>query len=296
MKSPTRIYGTLISPEALLERMASDLPIAVFDTRFSLADTEQGRRDYRRAHIPGAVYAHLDEDLSGPVVGGKTGRHPLPDPLAFAERIGRWGVGNETQVVVYDDANGGIAARLWWMLRWLGHDAAAVLDGGWQAWSRAGLPQTDRIPEPAPVPFMPRIRPELSAGAEEIMALPLKHRKQVVDARTADRYAGKNETIDPIAGHIPGASNLPYQDTAHPDGRSLARKDLQTLIRSRLPGIESEQTIVYCGSGVTACRTILAMEHAGLHGARLYPGSWSEWIRRSTEIARGSHRENQGNQ
>jgi len=278
------MHKTLITPHALSQLLAGSEPPVVVDTRFSLADVEQGRRHYRRGHIPTAVYAHLDEDLSGPIIPGVTGRHPLPDPDALSARLGAWGISNARQVVAYDDADGGIAARLWWLLRWLGHDAVAVLDGGWRAWTAADLPFTTAIPAPEPADFQPALRTGQVVETQEVMAMRKDERARLVDSRTSDRFAGQNETIDPVAGHIPGAANLPYPDTARPDGSSLDPETLRSLFRKRLGNVDPGTIAFYCGSGVTAARNVLAMEHAGLPGSRLYAGSWSEWIQHSKEV------------
>ena len=270
-------YTTLISAAELAEHL-DDPGWAIVDCRFALADTERGRRDFQAAHIPGARYAHLDEDLSGPVLAGLTGRHPLPDIESFAQTLGGWGIGDGVQVVVYDDATGGIAARLWWMLRWLGHDEVAVLDGGWAQWSRAGLPvQSDPGSRPARV-FAIRPRPDLLVDTAEVVAKSQDRPAVLFDSRTADRYRGENENIDPVAGHIPGAINAPYPDNVDPDGLFLPRETLQARFEALLAETPADQAIFYCGSGVTAAHNLLAMAHAGLGDARLYAGSWSEWI------------------
>ncbi len=271
------MYTTLIAVDELFAHL-NDPNWALVDCRFSLQDTQQGRRAYQLGHIPGAVYAHLDEDLSGPVVPGRTGRHPLPAPEAFAARLGRWGIGNTTQVVAYDDAGGAYAARLWWMLRWLGHEAVAVLDGGWPAWMAAGLPQRSGFETRPPTVFTARLRPELVATADEVMLRRLDPDWRVLDARGADRFRGENETLDPVAGHIPGAVSAPYAGNLAPDGRFHDAAGLRQRYQSLLGAVPAARTICYCGSGVTAAHDVLAILHAGLGEARLYPGSWSEWI------------------
>lgn len=268
----------LITAEQLNRSLDSDTPPVVVDTRFSLADPEQGRREFTEAHIPTARYAQLDEDLSAPAIPGKTGRHPLPNPAEFAVQLGRWGISNTTPVVVYDGAAGGIAARLWWMLRWLGHSQVSVLDGGWAAWRRAGFEISSEPPDIRPAAFFPKQQTKMAVDADAVMDMRIRKRITLLDARSADRYAGKNETIDPIAGHIPGAVSGPYMDTVHPDGTSRSPAELLAHFRTLLDGADPENVVVYCGSGVTAARAILAMEAAGLPGAKLYPGSWSEWI------------------
>ncbi|MCS6844554.1 MAG: sulfurtransferase [Caldilineales bacterium] len=271
------MHTTLVSPEQLAAHL-DDPAWAVVDCRFSLQDTERGRQAYLAGHIPGAVYAHLDEDLSGPVVPGRTGRHPLPDPAHFVARLERWGVGDATQVVAYDDAGGAFAARLWWMLRWIGHEAAAVLDGGWQAWLAAGLPTRSGAEARPPARLTPRLRPELAVTAAEVDARRGNPAWRVLDARGADRFRGENETIDPVAGHIPGARSAPYADNLTPDGRFRDVESLRLRYQALLGDVAADRAICYCGSGVTAAHNLLAMLHAGLGEGRLYPGSWSEWI------------------
>jgi thiosulfate/3-mercaptopyruvate sulfurtransferase len=282
-------HTTLISPAGLLPHLA-DPGWAVFDCRFSLNDPARGREEYRQGHIPGAVYLHLNDDLSGPVVPGRTGRHPLPDPATLAARLGRWGVGAGVQVVAYDDSGGSMAVRLWWLLGWLGHEAVAVLDGGWPAWQAAGYPTAagDEAPRAARS-FTPRLRPEWVADTAAVDALRADPRYRLFDARTAERYRGENETIDPVAGHIPGAHSAPYAANLDPQGRFLPPEALRARYRALLGDIPAGQSIFYCGSGVTAAHHVLALAHAGLGSARLYPGSWSEWITDPTRpIATGA--------
>ena len=274
-------FMTLIDPDALRPHLGDDT-WALVDCRFALDDPARGRRAYQAGHIPGAVYAHLDDDLSGPVEPGVTGRHPLPDPETFAERLGRWGIDNETQVVAYDDAGGAIAARLWWMLRWLGHQAVAVLDGGFQRWQARGYPISMHPPEPEPRLFVPHPRPELLADADDAAgAVP---ERILLDARDAARYRGAVEPIDPVAGHIPGAVNAPFKENLDADGCFLPPDALRERFDRLLDGRDAVEAICYCGSGVTAAHNLLAMRHAGLGDARLYAGSWSHWI---TDEARG---------
>lgn len=253
----------------------------VFDCRFDLADTGRGERAYREAHLPGAWYAHLDRDLSGPVTP-RTGRHPLPAVDALAGWLGAHGVQAGTQVVAYDDSGGTMAVRLWWLLRWLGHTRVALLDGGWPAWSAAGLPVEAAPPRPvAPATFDARpdwgqvvttqeIARQLATGGSGVLLL---------DARTPERFRGEAEPIDPVAGHVPGAVNLPLQENLNPDGTFRSAAALRRLYETALAGRPPESVAAMCGSGVTACHNLLAMELAGLAGGRLYAGSWSEWIR-----------------
>lgn len=268
-------FTTLISPEALLPRLDDPL-LAVVDCRFDLADGARGERDYRAGHIPGAVYAHLDEDLSGPITPA-SGRHPLPQPEVFRQWLGDHGIGNASQVVAYDDTGGSMAVRVWWLLRWLGHYRAAVLDGGWQRWMSAGLPVTREIPPVQPAAFAGV--PDMSLVVTTQALLAPEPGRQLVDVRTAGRFRGEQEPIDPVAGHIPGAANLPLQRNLGPDGRFLPAAELLELYGPLARGRRPEDVVFMCGSGVTACHGILAMTVAGLPGARLYAGSWSEWIR-----------------
>ncbi len=261
-------YSTLISIQELAGNLRRSDWVVV-DCRFSLDDPSRGRRDYAAGHIPGAVYAHLDEDLSGPVNPGRTGRHPLPDVESFAQRLSRVGVSNSAQVVAYDYSGGMIAARLWWMLRWLGHDAAAVLDGGWQAWIGDDLPVADGVEVPEPGDFNPRVRPELIVETEEVVSRMEDSAWLIVDCRSPERFRGEIEPIDPVAGRIPGAVNAPHADTGGPDGRFLDPDTLRLNFENLMGSRSSGQTIFYCGSGVSAARSLLAMAHAG----RLVPRS-----------------------
>ncbi|MBF0276890.1 MAG: sulfurtransferase [SAR324 cluster bacterium] len=271
------MYQTFISTDELSQNY-SHSDWVIVDCRFALNDTEQGRKSYREAHIPGALYAHLDEDLSSPIVPGKTGRHPLPDINVFAQTCGRWGIGEGVQVIVYDDSVGAIASRLWWMLRWLGHNQVAVLDGGWKHWQQEERPMTDQIPVPEARTFNAQARMERVADAQAVMQFLESPDFRIVDARSADRYRGENETIDPVAGHIPNALSMPFMGNVGADGLSLSPEDLKKRFRSSLGDVAADKTICYCGSGVTACHNLLAMNHAGIGDGVLYPGSWSEWI------------------
>ncbi|MCB0179500.1 MAG: sulfurtransferase [Anaerolineae bacterium] len=270
-------YTTLISVEELAETLFEPDWVVV-DCRFVLTNIEQGRRDYLASHIAGAVYTHLDEDLSGLIIPGQTGRHPLPEVDALAQTLGKWGINNEMQVVAYDGGGGGIAARLWWLLRWLGHNAVAVLDGGWANWQQRGYPVRSGIETNAPKTFTPLPRPELTLDAEAVEKIRTDPAYRLVDARAADRYRGENETIDPVAGHIPTAENAPYEHNLDGEGRFRDKSELRHRFEAVLDGQSAEQTIFYCGSGVTACHNLLAMHHAGLGDGKLYLGSWSEWI------------------
>jgi thiosulfate/3-mercaptopyruvate sulfurtransferase len=265
---------TVVSTESLAGHL-DDPDWVIVDCRFDLADPERGRAAWLQAHIPGAVYAHLNEDLSAPVVRGVTGRHPLPDAETLAATLGRLGIGNHSQVVAYDDASGAYAARLWWSLRWLGHDAVALLDGDWRAWIREGRATESGPRERAGVHFVASVRPHMAVVASEIAG---GGGYRLLDARSAERYRGQNETIDPVAGHIPGALSAPWSGNVDPSGYFLPAEALRLRYAELLQDAEPSECAVYCGSGVTAAHNLVAMEIAGLSGARLFPGSWSEWI------------------
>ena len=271
------MYTTLISTQELVPQL-SDSDWVVVDCRFSLADTEQGRREYEQSHIAGAVYAHLDEDLSGPIMPGKTSRHPLPEIETFVQTLSNWGINNNTQVIVYDALNGAIAVRLWWMLRWLGHEAVAVLDGGWPHWQREGHPVNSGVETRESDVFTPHPRPELVIDADTVEKIRTNPAYCLFDSRSADRYRGENETLDPVAGHIPGAISLPFADNVGEDGLFLPPETLKGRFQQAVGEVSVEHTVFYCGSGVTANHNILAMVYAGLGMPKLYPGSWSEWI------------------
>jgi thiosulfate/3-mercaptopyruvate sulfurtransferase len=272
---------TLIEPRELAAHL-DDPDWAIVDCRFDLARPAWGAQAYASGHIPRALYAHLDEDLSGPRTS-HSGRHPLPQVEALAATLGRFGVDARVQVIAYDQGGGAFAARLWWLLRWLGHTGAAVLDGGLAAWERAGLPLSRALEARAPRRFAPRVAPQLLADGTEVAAAvrsgALRRGEQLlVDARSADRFAGENETIDAVAGHIPGARNHPYAGNLDAQGRFHDAGQLHEAWQRTLRGASARQLICMCGSGVTACHNLLALEAAGLPGARLYAGSWSEWI------------------
>jgi thiosulfate/3-mercaptopyruvate sulfurtransferase len=286
---------TLITPRQLAARI-EERDLAVIDCRFDLARPQWGREAYASARIPHAQYAHLDHDLSGKVTP-TTGRHPLPPHDEFAARLGQWGIDAQVQVVAYDQGSGAYAARLWWLLRWLGHTRVAVLDGGLMAWQEEKLPldtaplsdsgadsRTRAQRERPPRRFEPRPDPEMVVSTGELEEIigsgQLASADLVlVDARSADRFAGRNETIDPVAGHVPDARNHPFTDNVDTAGRFLDRGTLRERFAKTLEGVPPDAAICMCGSGVTACHDLLAMEVAGLKGARLYAGSWSEWIR-----------------
>lgn len=267
-------YNTLIGVEALAALLGKR-DIRVVDCRHDLADPEAGRRAFAQDHIPGAVFMHLDEDLSAPR-DGRNGRHPLPTPETFAARIGALGLSPRTQVVAYDDAGGAIAARLWWMLRWIGHDRVAVLDGGYRTWCKAAMPVGHETLEPEPTAFVPRLASDATVTADALSGALARKAVVLIDARSPDRFRGENETLDPVAGHIPDALNLFFRDNLT-GGCFRPAKELRIRFEAALAGSRPEDVVHQCGSGVTACHNLLAMEVAGLRGSRLYPGSWSEW-------------------
>lgn len=267
-------YTTLIDAATL----AIHRDFLVFDCRFDLANTSWGETEFATAHLPGAQYLHLDRDLSSPVTA-TSGRHPLPDPVAFARRLGAAGVDANCQVVAYDQGPGAYAARFWWLARWIGLTKVAVLDGGIAAWRAAGLPLERESPVPLPRTFEARVDERAAITAAEVEQAVRRPGTLLLDARGAERFAGRNETLDTIAGHVPGARNHPFLGNLSADGKFLPAAELRRrfdVLRGALP---PSAIVSMCGSGVTACQTLLALEYAGLPGARLYPGSWSEWIR-----------------
>ena len=267
-------FTTLVDP-AMLAAHAGDPAWLVIDVRHQLADTGYGERIYAENHIPGAVFLHCDCDLSGPMTGSN-GRHPLPAVEKLAARLGEIGIGPQTQVVVYDDAQGMIAGRLWWLLRWLGHEQVAVLDGGLQAWQAAGRALTTELPVLRPTTFTAKVR-DTMVDADYVQVFLQTSRMHLVDARSPDRFRGENETIDPVGGHIPGAVNRFFRENLQADGRFKPAAELRAEWLMVLAGASPEQVVHQCGSGVSACHNILAMEISGLPGSRLYAGSWSEW-------------------
>jgi thiosulfate/3-mercaptopyruvate sulfurtransferase len=263
--------------ETLRERLF-DRDLRIVDCRFSLAEPERGERDHLQSHIPGAVYAHLDRDLSAPVEPGRTGRHPLPSVERFSQTLGAWGIDDQVQVVAYDDMGGAIAARLWWMLRWLGHETVAVLDGGWPAWLEEGG-QVEAGPNSTRArSFVAHPRPDMIVDAEQVTQMCGSHEHRVLDARGADRYRGEVEPLDSVAGHVPGAILASFADNLDERGRFRSPEWLHERFMTILNGASPEKAAVYCGSGVTAAHDLLALAHAGIKGTKLYAGSWSEWI------------------
>jgi thiosulfate/3-mercaptopyruvate sulfurtransferase len=270
-------FTTLIDANTLSEHLSRD-DLTLFDCRFDLGNVIWGETEYARAHLPGALYLHLDRDLSAPVTA-QSGRHPLPDPERFAARLGALGVGPDCQIVAYDQGNSAYAARLWWLARWIGLRNVAVLDGGIAAWRIAGLPLETAVHTPQPRALAASLAENAWVSSETVDELRLRPGNLLIDARGAERFAGRNETLDPVAGHVPGARNRPFLDNLGADGRFLPAQVLRQRFDTLLGSVAPSALIAMCGSGVTACHNLLALEHAGLAGARLYAGSWSEWIR-----------------
>jgi thiosulfate/3-mercaptopyruvate sulfurtransferase len=284
--------ATTLIDTAGLARHLGDADWLSIDCRFDLARPDWGAQAFAAGHIPGALYAHLDHELSGARTAA-SGRHPLPDPAALAATFGRFGIDARVQVIAYDQGPGAYAARLWWLLRWLGHERVAVLDGGFAAWERAGLPLASG-PSPRPARrFEPRAAPERVTSTAALAAALgrgdlARGAPLLIDARSADRFAGENETIDPVAGHVPGAHNHPFARNLDARGQFLPPAELRRAWSATLRGRPPEAVVAMCGSGVTACHNLLALELAGLPGAKLYAGSWSEWIRDPARaVARG---------
>lgn len=270
MSSP--LPGVLVSADDV----AAHPEWRVFDCRHDLKNTEYGRQAYSRGHIPGAQFLHLDEDLSGTKTG-RNGRHPLPEVAAFAARMSACGVDAGTQVVAYDNEGGIFASRLWWMLRWLGHDKVAVLDGGLAGWKRSKRALEEAVPVVAPRNFVAQPR-ELAVDTAEVVAGLGSRSALILDARSPERFRGENETLDPVGGHIPGAVNRFYFENLDDAGCYFKpAAELRAEFAAVLDGKPASAVIQQCGSGVTACHNLLAMEVAGLSGSKLYPGSWSEW-------------------
>lgn len=269
-------HTTLISPAELAAGLA-DPAWLVADCRFELGKPDAGREAWLDSHIPGAIHADLERDLSAPVTA-TSGRHPLPPVEDLAATLSRFGIGERTQVVCYDAGSGAYAARLWWILRYLGHDAVAVLDGGFAAWVEEGRPVSTAAVARAPSRFVARPRPGMLVDAAGVRSA-LARGERLVDVRGAERFAGTVEPLDAVAGHVPGALNLPYLDNLDARGRFRPPAGLAGRWRDATGGTMGRDAICMCGSGVTACHAILALELAGIPGASLYPGSWSEWIR-----------------
>lgn len=269
-------YETLITP-AQLKQHLGDKNWCVVDCRFTLTAPQAGYQEYVAAHIPGAHYAHLDNDLSSPIQPG-SGRHPLPTRQALVETFSRWGIDSNTQVVVYDTSNGMIAARLWWLLRWMGHASVALLDGGLARWQHEGNPLTAEQPPLESRHFVAGKPLEQFISSEELLTWINTPDHRLIDVRAAERFSGEVEPLDRVAGHIPGALNVPLQQNLDSAGNFLPPVQLKERYQQALASHSAGNVAVMCGSGVTACHTLLALHVAGIPGAILYAGSWSEWI------------------
>ncbi|WP_409298048.1 sulfurtransferase [Pseudomonas sp. KCJK8993] len=278
----------LISPLAL-DQKRQQPGLVILDCRFALEDPDYGQRSYAEGHLAGAHFADLNRDLSGPVVKGATGRHPLPDPARLVERLQAWGIDNDSQIVLYDDGPGAYAARAWWLLAWLGkREGVFILDGGLKAWHAAGLPLSLDPPPAVLGHFSGQPDPHLLLDAAHLQQHLGQPDLTLLDARALPRFRGEVEPIDPVAGHIPGAQCAAFTDNLGSDGRFLPAEQLKQRFAEKLAGRSPEQLVAYCGSGVTACHNLFALCLAGYPLARLYAGSWSEWITDSQRpVAKG---------
>jgi thiosulfate/3-mercaptopyruvate sulfurtransferase len=268
------VHSTIIDTDTLAANLGSDW--VVVDCRFDLQNEDWGRGQYLDGHIPGAVYASLSHDMAGPKTG-TNGRHPLPSIDALSATLGRLGIRRGMQVVAYDQDSGMYASRLWWLLRYAGHDAVAVLDGGWAKWIRERRPTRSGEETRSGESFVAAPRPEMRVGVDEVVAQLGNAKTLLIDARAPERYEGRTEPIDRVPGHIPGALNHHYRSNAGDDFTWLPPQELRETFLKVLGPHEPSDAVMYCGSGVTACHNLLAMTHAGLPGGRLYAGSWSEW-------------------
>src|SRR5882757_4823248 len=273
-------FDTLIDADTLRTNLTNP-DWRVIDCRHDLLHPQSGQDAYARGHLAGAVFAHLERDLSGRTTG-RNGRHPLPDPDHLVACFRGWGIDPHTQLIAYDAQGGPLAARLWWLARWLGHDRVALLDGGWQAALEAGLTIDSDAPAPRPGRFERTTAVSQAVDVNAVQVARTDPHWLIVDARAPDRYAGQNETIDPVGGHIPGAVNRFWQANLGPDGSFKSPEQLRHEFAALLAGRDASQLISQCGSGVTACHNLVAMQRAGLAGGKLYPGSWSEWIAQPT--------------
>jgi thiosulfate/3-mercaptopyruvate sulfurtransferase len=281
------MHNTIVSAAELVPHL-DDANWLIVDCRFDLTRPAAGEEAYGSSHIPGAVYAHLDRDLSSPITP-TSGRHPLPTPQQFAATLGRWGVTSRTQIVAYDADVGSLAARLWWLSRWIGHENIAVLDGGFKAWQAAALAVTTALPSRTATQFEPHPARDAWLDAAQVAERVQRKEWRLLDARAPERFAGAVEPLDPVAGHVTGARNHPFASSIGADGRFLSAAQLRERFATSQAGVADDYTIAMCGSGVTACHLLLALEIAGKTGAKLYAGSWSEWIRDTARpVSKGS--------
>jgi len=271
------MYSSLISTQIAQDNL--DNPQwRFFDCRYELTVSEKKKAEFSVSHIPGALYVDMDQDLAATHIPGKTGRHPLPLVDDMAKKLSAMGIDKSIQVVVYDDAGGAHASRFWWMLRWLGHDAVAVIDGGWYRWIKEERFVSSELLIPKAKEFIASPRFNWTVTADEILENLYNPEMYLLDARSTQRFCGVNEKFDPVAGHIPGAYSIPFTDNLDKNANWKSRSELRQKFENLLDGSPAEESVSYCGSGITACHNILAMYHAGLGESRLYPGSWSEWI------------------
>jgi thiosulfate/3-mercaptopyruvate sulfurtransferase len=271
------MHTTLITASELAARL-DDPSVVIVDCRHDLMNLAAGREGYAIGHIRNAVFADLETELSGAKRGADgrfRGRHPLPERAALIDTLRSWGINDDTQVVAYDAHGGMFAARLWWLLRWVGHPACAVLDGGLAAWQSQALPMSTDVPAKARGTITERTPLVQTVSADDVLANIGSGERIVIDARAADRFRGENETIDPVGGHIPGARNRFFKDNLQADGRFKSSEQLKADFAPLVD--DAAKAVMQCGSGVTACHNLLALELAGMPGAALYPGSWSEW-------------------
>ena len=270
-------FQTIISASNLKQNLNSE-NLVIVDCRYDLADANAGFEEYQASHIPGAIYANLNTDLSGPMTS-TSGRHPLPDWNEFQNKLGRWGIDQNSQVVVYDHSHGAFAARLWWMLRALGHEAVAILDGGWASWTEKNFGVEAGIINNAPKHFEGHLHENWAIGVEQIEQNLEQPQWLLIDSRDPSRYRGESEPLDAEAGHIPGAVNHFFGNNLDEYGSLLPADQLRANFEALVGDKPFEDVVFYCGSGVTACHNLMALQHAGISGARLYVGSWSEWSR-----------------
>jgi thiosulfate/3-mercaptopyruvate sulfurtransferase len=270
-------FQSLISADQAVD-LLGNADIAIIDCRYDLFDSKKGQQDYQKAHLPGALYAHLKYDLAGPVIPGSTGRHPLPDIAEFTKKLSAWGIDSNSQVIAYDDNSGAMAARLWWLLKWLGHDKVAVLDGGFDHWFENNHPVTDQISQPTPKNFTPNLQNQMLVSSKEMKELIHTNEFLVIDSRAEERYLGITEPIDPVAGHIPGAANRFHKHNVNEKGVFKPKAHLEKEFNKLVNHKPADKVIFYCGSGVTGANNVLAFFHSGSGLAKLYAGSWSEWI------------------
>jgi thiosulfate/3-mercaptopyruvate sulfurtransferase len=268
------MYQTIINATDLL-KIIDKKSTVIIDCRNSNA-TENGEIAYEKAHLPNAFYAHLEQDLSGEIIKGLTGRHPFPTVENFEKTCSKWGITSDSQVVVYDWNNGGIAARLWFMLKWCGHENVALLNGGWENWQKEDLVISNQKPNYKNSNFKAKINANLLVDVFQIEQNSAAANFTLIDARAAFRYRGESEPIDPIAGHIPTALSFPYTENVDANHLFISKEKLQKRFDAIIH--RNKNTVIYCGSGVTACHNILALHHIGYDKVKLYPGSWSEWI------------------